>query len=204
MGNKNARVIIPLAIGAWLAGTVAFAVGAPEWVQAAVVIALATVVPLVVLYLMADTGWSALAKRYRNMAPFTGRWASVRTGNIAPVSVHAPDYNKRTARFIGMLRVGTSDDSLHLSTMFSRAPVVSYFFPPLRIPWSEVLDARTFEAKGWTPSPGQTGALLRARYDPGYTGAFVELQVGEPPVFIQLPVALLGEHMAHLPLEMTP
>lgn len=40
-------------------------------------------------------------------------------------------------------------------------------------------------------------------YDPNYTGTFVELVVGEPPVFIQLPEKLLGEGTAQLELEPT-
>jgi len=34
---------------------------------------------------------------------------------------------------------------------------------------------------------------MQVAYDPNYTGKFIEMEVGEPPVFIQLPAAIVGE-----------
>ena len=34
-----------------------------------------------------------------------------------------------------------------------------------------------------------------------YTGTFVEMEVGQPPVYIQLPEAILGEGLARLRLS---
>jgi len=72
-----------------------------------------------------------------------------------------------------------------------------------RIPWSAVTTATTYEAPGWFRPPSEPGTLIQAAYDPNYTGTFVELVVGEPPVFLQLPADLLGEGMSRLPLATT-
>jgi hypothetical protein len=36
-------------------------------------------------------------------------------------------------------------------------------------------------------------------YDPNYTGTFIELEAGEPTVYIQLPETILGEGLHRLP-----
>jgi hypothetical protein len=53
--------------------------------------------------------------------------------------------------------------------------------------------AREFEAPGWFAPQGQRGAAFQAAYDPNYTGKFVEMETGDPAVFIQLPAAILGD-----------
>ena len=39
-------------------------------------------------------------------------------------------------------------------------------------------------------------AVLESACDPGYTGKFIEMEVGDPAVFFQLPAAILGEYLA--------
>ncbi|HEY9870659.1 MAG TPA: hypothetical protein V6D08_15945, partial [Candidatus Obscuribacterales bacterium] len=73
-------------------------------------------------------------------------------------------------------------------------------FPPLCIPWQSVNSARSFEAPGWVPAGTASGAILQATYDPGFKGQFLELEVGEPPVFLQMSADLLGDKVNRLPL----
>ena len=201
MANKNAKVIIPFVLVTWLISIALIQDGTPEVAKVAFAIAFAVAVPLIVFYLMAETGWSALARRYRARESFNGQWRPYPTAVMAHVSIDDPDFPRRQMRFVGgTLRLGTTAEALHLSMLFSKIPLLGRFFPDVGIPWSAVTSARTFEAPGWFRPPSQPGALVQGAYDPNYTGTFVELVVGEPPVFIQLPVDLLGEAvMSRLP-----
>lgn len=197
--NKNARVIIPAAIVIWLLGIVVFREGAPAVVQGVYIVAFAIGVPFMVFYLMAETGWRALAKSYREIAPFAGSWKPCATGQMALVSVHHPDFQRMKMRFVGgSLRVGTTADALYLSTLFSRLPVLRWFFPILQIPWSAVSKAHAFDAPGWFRPASEPGSLLQVAYDPNYTGKFIEMEIGEPPVFLQLSEEILGEAVSRL------
>lgn len=201
MSNRNAKVIVPFAIVAWLASFVVFAAGTPPVVEAAFVITLAIAIPVMAFYLMAEEGWSLLARRYRARAAFVGPWRLCPTGTMALVSVDDPAFQRRKVRLVGgMLRIGTSPEALHLSMAFSRIPLLGLFFPDVRIPWSAVTTARTYEAPGWFKPASEPGTILQVGYDPNYTGTFVELAIGDPPVFIQLPAEILGEAMSLLPL----
>jgi len=82
--------------------------------------------------------------------------------------------------------------------MVSGFPVLGWFFPRLRIPWTAVSKAHAFEAPGWFTPLREPGTLLQAAYDPNYTGKFIEMEVGEAPVFIQLPAYILGEGVSRL------
>lgn len=195
--SKNAKVVIPLAVAVWILGILVFETGAPAVAEAAFFVAFMIVVPLVVLYLLTETGWRTLSKSYPQRRPFNGRWQLCATGQMAMVSVDHPDYQRSKARFLGMLRVGASDEALYLSTLVSKLPVLSAFFPTVQILWTAVSSARGYEAGGWVAQ--QSGALLQATYDPNYTGTFLELQIGSPTVFIQLPRAILGDHVSRLP-----
>lgn len=201
-GNKNAKVIIPFALATWLISALLTREGTPEVARGAFAIAFAVAVPLIVFYLMADLGWRTLATRYRARMRFTGAWRPYPTAAMAHVSVDDPEYRRNQMRFLGgTLRLGTSDEALHLSMLFSKVPLLGRFFPEVRIPWSAVTSARTYEAPGWFTPASSPGALVQAAYDPNYRGRFVELVVGEPPVFLQLPADLLGERvLARLPL----
>lgn len=205
MANKNAKVIIPFVLVTWLASLALIQAGTPAVVGAAFTIAMAVAIPVMVFYLMAETGWSTLAKRFRARESFTGPWRPYPTALMAHASVNDPEFSRSRMRFVGgTLRLGTTAEALHLSMLFSKVPLLGRFFPDVRIPWSAVTTARTFEAPGWFKPQSQPGALVQAAYDPNYTGTFVELVVGEPPVFIQLPVDLLGEAiMSRLPLAPT-
>lgn len=200
MGNKNARVIIPLAIAVWVLAILAFGVGLPSVVSVALTVLLVLVmaigVPSIVFYLMADTGWNQLKKHFRAGDRFTGRWTTVPTGQLAMVSVHTEDFQRMKGRFTGTLRVGTTDDALYLSTLLTRIPVIGRFFPVLGIPWRDVTRATKYEAEGWTSKSGP--GAVSARYDSGYTGEFVEIEIGEPRVFVQLPMSVLGSGATQL------
>ena len=198
--NKNAKVIIPLALAAWLAGMLVFREGVPAVFEVVFVAAFAIAVPAVVFYLIGEAGWRALAKRYRASVPFSGDWQACATGQMALVSVDHPEFHKVKMRFIGgSLRVAPTADALHLTTMFSGLPVLRWFFPSLQIPWAAVTKAHAFEAPGWFSPASEPGTLLQVAYDPNYTGKFIEMEVGDPSVFIQLPAEILGEGVSRLP-----
>ncbi|HYM52473.1 MAG TPA: hypothetical protein VEW45_03190 [Candidatus Dormibacteraeota bacterium] len=203
--NKNAKVIIPFVLVAWLGSLVVFRAGTPAVVGAAFVVAVAVAIPVMVFYLMAEMGWSTLAKRFRVRGSFGGAWRAAATGQMATVSVFDPVFQRKKLRLVGgTLRLGTSREALHLSMLFSKIPILGRFFPDVQIPWSAVTTATTFEAPGWFTPLRDSGTILQVAYDPNYTGTFVELVVGEPPVFLQLPADLLGEGMTRLPLSSTP
>jgi hypothetical protein len=81
----NAKVIIPLAIGAWLVGIIVATMDVPGVVVAALIVAFVVTVPLVVFYLMAAAGWRPL-KRCRARERFGGEWRMCPTGQMALVS----------------------------------------------------------------------------------------------------------------------
>ena len=197
--NKNAQVIIPVAIVAWLVGILVFAVEVPAVFEVLFIVAFAIGVPVMVFYLIGEAGWRKLAKDHRQVAPFEAEWTLCPTGQMALVSVDHPQFQRVKMRFVGgALRVAATADALHLSTIFSALPVLGWFLPPLQIPWTAVAKARAYEAPGWFRPASEPGTVLQAAYDPNYTGTFIEMEVGEPPVFIQLPAALLGEGASRL------
>jgi hypothetical protein len=119
---------------------------------------------------------------------------------MARVSVHDPRFDKVKMRFVGgALSMATSPEALHLKTIFSKLPLLSWFLPELSVPWPAVRAAHEFEAPGWFRPPSEPGALLQAGYDPNYTGTFIEMEIGDEPVFVQLPEAMLGEAVGRLP-----
>lgn len=199
--DRIAKIIIPLAIGAWLLGIAVSRTGTPAVFETIFVLAFVVAIPTIVFYLMAEQGWSTLAKRYRSTAPFAGTWHACPTGQLATVSVNHPEFNQRRLRLVSTLRIGTTPETLCLSMLFSKIPFLGLFFPDVRIPWPAITSARTYEAPGWFTPQRQPGAVLQAAYDPNYTGTFVEIEVGNPPVFIQLPLPILGEAASHLSLE---
>lgn len=196
--NRNAKFIIPLALGAPLVVFILDRTDAPRAVYVACAIGFALAIPLLVFYLMAQTGWSTLAKRFRQSAPFNGAWRSCPTAYMAPVRMDDSGYESSKMGFISTLRVGTSAEALYLSMLFSKVPVLGLFFPNVEIPWSTIGKARTFNAPGFFKKGDVV--LVQVNYDPNYTGAFVELEIGEPPVFLQLPVGILGDAIRRLPL----
>ncbi len=190
--NRNAKVIVPLAVAACLGGILVSRDGVPAAFEVAFNIAFAVAIPVAVFYLIGEAGWSALAKRYRASVPFSGDWQPCATGQMSRVSVDHPEFRKGKTRFVGgILRVATTADALHLSTPVSGLPVFRWFFPSLQIPWTAVSKAHAFEAPGWYSAPRKPGTLMQVAYDPNYTGEFIELEVGELPVFIQLPAAIV-------------
>ena len=198
--NRNAKVIIPLALAAWLGGLLVSRDGVPAVFEVVFVVAFVVAVPVAVFYLIGETGWRALAKRHRATVPFAGTWTPCATGQMALVSVDHPEFRKVKMRFVGgSLRVATTADALHLSTIVSGLPVLRWFFPALRIPWVAISKAHAFEAPGWFAPLVEPGSLLQIAYDPNYTGKFIEMEIGESPVFIQLPAGILGDGLSHLP-----
>jgi hypothetical protein len=199
--TRIAKIVIPLAIGAWLLGALISQPGVPAAAVAVYVVALFVAIPTAVFYLMSEQGWSTLAKRYRSTARYSGGWQACPTGQMALVSVDDPAFIQKRLRLVGTLRVGVAADVLHLSMLFSKLPLLGRFFPEVEIPWSAVASARTYEAPGWVPPQVQPGTVLQASFDPGYTGTFVEMRIGDPPVFIQLPLDILGEATSRLGLS---
>jgi hypothetical protein len=116
---------------------------------------------------------------------------------ISRAPLDSPDFEQQKVRLVFILRVATSPDALHVSAI----PPFSLLVPPLQIPWPAIARARSVDAAGWVRGPREGGALVQLTYDPGYTGEFVELQVREPQVFIQLPMLALGDATTYLPVE---
>lgn len=204
MASKNAKVIIPFVLVTWFVAIWLFRPGMPVFAQAGYVAAVVIAIPVIVFYLMAQSGWSALADRFRARQAFGGPWRPCPTGQMALVSVQHPDYRRHRLRlFGGNLGLGTSEHALHLSMLLAKVPVLGQFFPEVAIPWSAVTSAMTYEAPGWVRPQQQPGIFFQAEYDPNYTGTFVELVVGAPPVFLQLPADMLGDAMSRLPLSAT-
>lgn len=197
--KMNAKVIVPLVLAAWLGGMVVFREGVPAVFEVVYGAAFAIAVPVAVFFLIGEAGWRALAKRYRASIPFAGTWTLCPTGQMARVSVDHPEFHTVKMRFVGgSLRVATSADALHLATMVSGLPLLRRFFPALQIPWAAVSKAHAFEAPGWFKPASEPGMLLQVAYDPNYTGKFIEMEIGDPAVFVQLPAAILGEGVTRL------
>lgn len=203
MSNRNASVIIPFVIVITLGSSALGQLQAPAAVQVAFYVAVFLATPVLVFYLMAEQGWSTLGRRFPARRSFDGGWRPCPTGQMALVSVDDPAYVRTKLRLVGTLRLGTSPEALHLSMLYSRIPILGRFFPDVLIPWSAVTSARSYAAPGRFTPRSDPGALIQAGYDPNYTGTFVEIVVGEPPVFLQLPAAMLGDAMAHLTLAAT-
>lgn len=198
--NRNAKVIIPLAVAAWLGGILLSREGVPPIFEVVFFVAFAIAVPVVVFYLIGETGWRALAKLYGTTEPDRIERQPCATGQMALVSVDHPEFHQAKMRFVGgSLLVATTADALHLATMVSALPVLRWFFPSLKIPWAAITKAHAFEAPGWFAPPSEPGTLLQVAYDPNYTGKFIEMEIGDPTVFIQLPAAILGKSLARLP-----
>lgn len=169
-----------------------FVTGAPLVLQVLFVVAFVVAVVAALVYLMTASGWRQLAQRHRGRAPAGAEWRGIPTGQMALVSVHHPDFNKARMRFVGgTLRVAITPQGLGLATPVSSLPGIQWAFPALFVPWADVTSAREFEAPGWVAPLSNPGALLQLSYDPNYTGPFVELEIGAPPVFVQLPKPLL-------------
>ena len=201
--NRNAKVIIPFVIVVWLGGIVVSREGTPEVVQALFAVVFAVGVVVIVFSLMARTGWDTLAERYRASEPHRGTWRPYPTAVMSRVSMLDPTFRSQQMRFIGgTLRVAASPDALHVRMLFAVLPIVGRLFPEVGIPWSAVTSARRYEAPGWYAPQRDPGTLVQAAYDPNFTGTFVELAVGDPPIFLQMPTDLLGaEAMARLPAQ---
>ena len=199
MPNKNARVIIPFVLVAWLLAVFLIRTDAPKALFVAFCVGFAVAIPLIVFYLMAEAGWSTLARRFRQIAPFNGTWRPCPTGYVALVSMDDPDYHSSKMGFISTLRVGTTAEALYLSMLFSKIPILGLFFPSVQIPWIAVRKARSFEAQGFFSANQSSGALVQVNYDPNFTGTYIELEIGEPPVFLQLPAGILGDAIQRLP-----
>lgn len=200
MPNKNARVIIPLVLAIYPVAYILEKTEAPKAVYVACAVASAIAIPLIVFYLMAESGWSTLAKRFRQVAPFKGAWRQCPTGYMAPVSMDDPGYQSSKMGFISTLRIGTTTEALYLSMLFSKIPILGLFFPNVQIPWRAVRNARSFEAPGFFRTNRDSGAQVQVNYDPNYTGTYIEMEIGEPPVFLQLPASILGDAASRLPL----
>ena len=198
--KRVARLIIPLAIGLSLAFSAVALL--PDNLQRPGVAVLAVIAVAVCAYvvfrLLAASGWDLLAKRFRARAHYVGKWQTIPTAQIAPCSIDDADYASSQARLVGTLKAAAADDGLHFSILLAKVPVLGLMFPEIHIPWSEILGARTYEAPGWVSPQATPGTVIQAGYDPNYKGRFVELKVGQPTVYIQLPVTIFGDQMDRL------
>lgn len=146
---------------------------------------------LVLVYsVMTKSGWSTLARNHREVVPFKGRWLATGIAQISPVSASDPKYDRKYGRFFGTLRMGTTAEAVYLSTIFSDLPLLQKLFPPLQIPWSAMTQGRVQDTPGVEISL-QDGSISKSKW--------IELQVGEPPVFLQPPAELLADFLPRIP-----
>jgi hypothetical protein len=197
----NWKFIIPTAFGLWLLMPIAFSPGRPAWFYVAVGVGCFILIGGLVAYLiLRNSGWIELARRYPTQQSPPGPWRNCRTVVMALVPLDDPGFEQAKVRWVSILRAATTDESFHLAPI----PPLRPLLPALEIPWTAVQQARPFDARGWVRGPQEPEALIQLNYDPGYTGAFVELELREPTVFLQLPLAALGEGAARLPVTHPP
>lgn len=201
MLSRNALIIIPFVAFVWFIGA-RFGREAPFWFQLSFFVVVGFMLLAIFVFLMTDTGWRTLARAYRVTRPFEGKWHLADSANISRVSIRDPAFGKNRTRLSALLRVGATDEALYLSTPFSRIPLVNLLMPAIQVPWSAIRLARVYKASGYVNASAalQSAARRRAAYDPGYTGDFVELVIGTAPVFMQLPLDLLGAGKERLAL----
>lgn len=191
-----AKVVIPLVIGLWLVAIFVFRPGVPGWAQTAIAFAMAAVIVFVVAFLLlGQSGWRQLAHAYPAKPPLAGSWMVCPTAVMSQVSVDDLEHVRRRVRLNFILRTGCDENALY----FSAPVIVSALLPPIRIPWSAIAKARFFDAPGWTPT-SNPGALVQLTYDPGYKGKFLEIEIGEPNYFLQVPADLLTQAIPRLPI----
>jgi len=192
--DRNAKVIIPFVLAVWLGGILVTREGTPEAVRLLFAVAFVVSVPVIVFSLISRGGWDTLAARYPAPQPYRGAWRAYPTAVISRASLDDPGFRSQQVRFIGgTLRAAATPDALHLSTLLARLPGFGALFPEVQVPWSEVRRARVYDAPGWYAPQRDPGVLLQAAYDPNYTGKFVDLAIGDPAVYVQLPAELIGE-----------
>ena len=196
MSDKNARWLIGLVVAIWLLSSFVDLDGlSPQalvLVFVVIVPAIALGILLLVLHMLAGTGWRALSMHYREVAPFRGTWQATGIARMAPVSMSDPEYRRRKGRFFGTLRMGATADALYLTTIFSRLPLLQKWFPTLQIPLSAVEHARIIGGPDWSISLNDLSVVK---------GKLVEMKIGSPPVFLQLPAELLGDLLRRLPFK---
>jgi hypothetical protein len=170
MSNKNARVIIPLAIGVWLLSILAFAAGLPSAVAAALTVVLIGVmfvgVPLIVFYLIAETGWS----RRKVPRPGVRRPWVMPTGLMAR-RVHSDIQHPGPSRKV--LRVGTTDALL--STLFTRSMMGCS--SGRRCPWRDITVPPGKRRLGFSGRPPALSPPLRPEHR-----RLRRARIGEPRV----------------------
>jgi hypothetical protein len=195
--SDNAKFIIPAAVALWLLATLVSRDGVPGWLKGLAGVAMVvSIAGLVAFLFLRQSGWRELARRYPAVPALAAdRWRTCRTAVLSRVGLDQPAYERSKVRLSFILRVGSDDQALYVSAIsFLRA-----LLPPLRLPWNAIARVRYFDPAGWVQPVRSPGALLQLTYDPGYTGHFVEIEVAEPTVFVQLPVALLTEAIPHFP-----
>jgi hypothetical protein len=143
--------------------------------------------PLVLVLAYAWHWYSSQMLRKRYWAGFVrwfpgdvvkGRWQPTGVVAISTVSVMDPDYVTKFRPYsFGLLAVSTPE-ALHLAlkrhdSLRLRADI--------SVPWDEI-QVRPFTATGW-PSYGKEG--------------YVELACGEPPIYLQIQGAVLGENVSN-------
>jgi hypothetical protein len=198
--EDNAKMIIPAAIGLWLVALLVFNNKVPGWLQVVAGLAIFLFIAWLVAFLfLRQSGWHQLARKYPANPPLAGTWKTCPSAVMAAVSLDSPEYERHKVRLNFIVRVGSNDEALYVSTL----PILRALLPPMRIPWSAMTSARYFDASGWVKAPRDPGTLLQLTYDPGYKGQFVEIEIAEPKIFLQIPAHLLIEAIPHLPMVPT-
>ena len=193
----NSKFIIPAAIVFWLVGIFVFKNETPDWLKivTAVVLFLAIVILVGFLFLR-QSSWRKLAQKFPSTQPFTGLLKTCQTAVIDSISITAPNYTKPKVRLNFIVKVGSDADALYISTI----KIFRALLPTIQIPYSAITSTRYFDAAGWVKAPSSPGSLINLQYDPGYKGQFLEIEISEPKIFIQLPASQLTEAIQYLPI----
>jgi len=191
----NSKFIIPAAIAIWLAGIFVFKNETPDWLKivTAVVLFLA-IVALVGFLFLRQSSWRKLAQKFPSTQPFTGLLKTCQTTVIDSVSITDPGYTKPKVRLNFIVKVGFDAEAFYISTI----KILRALLPTIQIPYSTITSSRYFDATGWVKAPSNPGSIVNLSYDPGYKGQFLEIEISEPKIFLQLPANILADVIPNL------
>jgi hypothetical protein len=95
----NSKIILPLIVGLIVLVELALYFQFPTWLDAIGGVAVFASIPCVIAFLFVEqSGWRALARRYRAVQPITGAWKTCRTAVLATVALNDPDYGRSKVR----------------------------------------------------------------------------------------------------------
>jgi len=200
-GNRLGKIIVAIAIAAWLGDWLTSQPGAPAWAGWVFNVMFACAVLSVVILGFRRSAWGKLAQRYPVRQRYSGGWTGCPTLHVSNVSAADPEYDRNKVRFVGMARLACGDDAIFLAPILS---VFNVLMPPVQIPLSAITKVKTYEHSGYVQAPRDASTLLQITYDPNFRGRIAELTIGEAPIYLQMQADLLEPVIARLPVDEEP